>query len=91
MAITALAPTIRLVPEAEDALVGSDAGVDAVGAAARAAAAAAEPISDVRASADYRRAMAEVVARRVLSAAVRARGEAVSVPASSALFAGGEP
>ena len=92
VAITALAPTIRLVPEAEDALVGSDAGVDAVGAAARAAAAAAEPISDVRASADYRRAMAEVVARRVLSAAVaRARGEAVSVPASSALFAGGEP
>jgi CO/xanthine dehydrogenase FAD-binding subunit len=91
VAITALAPTIRLVSEAEDALVGSDAGADTVGAAARAAAAAAEPISDVRASADYRRAMAEVVARRVLSAAVaRARGEAVPVPASSALFAGGE-
>jgi CO/xanthine dehydrogenase FAD-binding subunit len=91
VAITALAPTIRLVPEAEDALVGSDAGADAVGAAARAAAEAAEPISDVRASADYRRAMAEVVARRVLGAAVaRARGEAVPVPASSALFSGGE-
>jgi CO/xanthine dehydrogenase FAD-binding subunit len=91
VAITALAPTIRLVPEAEDALVGSDAGADAVGATARAAAEAAEPISDVRASADYRRAMAEVVARRVLGAAVaRARGEAVPVPASSALFSGGE-
>jgi CO/xanthine dehydrogenase FAD-binding subunit len=90
VAITALAPTIRLVPEAEEALVGSDAGADAVGAAARAAAAAAQPISDVRASADYRRAMAEVVARRAVSAAVaRARGETVPVPASSALFAGG--
>jgi CO/xanthine dehydrogenase FAD-binding subunit len=90
VAITALAPTIRLVPEAEDALVGSDGGADAVRTAAQAAARAAEPISDVRASADYRRAMAEVVARRVLSAAVvRARGEAVPVPASAALFAGG--
>ena len=64
LAITALAPTIRLVPEAEEALVGSDAGAEAVQAAAQAAARAAEPISDVRASADYRRAMAEVLARR---------------------------
>jgi CO/xanthine dehydrogenase FAD-binding subunit len=90
LAITALAPTIRLVPEAEEALVGSDGGADAVGEAARAAAAAAQPISDVRASADYRRAMAEVVARRAVSAAVaRARGETVPVPASSAVFAAG--
>jgi CO/xanthine dehydrogenase FAD-binding subunit len=92
VAITALAPTIRLVPEAGEALVGSDGGGDAVQEAARTAAAAAEPISDVRASADYRRAMAEVVARRVLIAAVaRARGESVPVPASSALFGGGAP
>jgi CO/xanthine dehydrogenase FAD-binding subunit len=87
VAITALAPTIRLVPEAEEALVGTDGGAEAVRAAAQAAAAAAEPISDVRASADYRRAMAEVLARRVLTAAVaRARGEDVPVPASTALF-----
>jgi CO/xanthine dehydrogenase FAD-binding subunit len=87
VAITALAPTIRLVAEAEEALVGTDGGAEAVQAAAQAAAAAAEPISDVRASADYRRAMAEVLARRVLTAAVaRARGEAVPVPASTALF-----
>jgi CO/xanthine dehydrogenase FAD-binding subunit len=87
VAITALAPTIRLVPEAEEALVGTDGGAEAVLAAAQAAAAAAEPISDVRASADYRRAMAEVLARRVLTAAVaRARGEGVPVPASTALF-----
>jgi CO/xanthine dehydrogenase FAD-binding subunit len=87
VAITALAPTIRLVSESEEALVGTDGGAEAVQAAAQAAAAAAEPISDVRASADYRRAMAEVLARRVLTAAVaRARGEEVPVPASSALF-----
>lgn len=90
VAITALAPTIRLVPEAAEALVGSDGGADSVAEAARAAAAAAEPISDVRASADYRRAMAEVVARRVITAAVaRTRGETVPVPASSAVFAAG--
>ena len=90
VAITALAPTIRLVPEAEEALLGSDGEADAIQAAAQAAAGAAEPISDVRASADYRRAMAEVVARRVLAAALaRARGESVAVPASAALFAAG--
>jgi CO/xanthine dehydrogenase FAD-binding subunit len=90
VAITALAPTIRLVPEAAEALVGSGGDADAVAAAAQAAAAAAEPISDVRASADYRRAMAEVLTRRVLTAALaRARGDSVPVPASSVLFAGG--
>jgi CO/xanthine dehydrogenase FAD-binding subunit len=89
VAITALAPTIRLVPAAADALLGSDGGAAAVAAAAQAAAQASEPISDVRASADYRRAMAEVVTRRALTAAVsRARGEAVPVPASSAVFGG---
>ena len=87
VAITALAPTIRLVPEAGAALLGSDAGAAAAQAAADAAAAASQPISDVRGSADYRRAMAAVVSRRAIEAAVaRARGEAVSVPASQALF-----
>lgn len=90
VAITALAPTIRLVPDAEEVLIGSDGGTDAVAEAARVTAAAAEPISDVRASADYRRAMAEVVARRVLTAAVaRARGKTIPVPASDALFGAG--
>jgi CO/xanthine dehydrogenase FAD-binding subunit len=90
VALTALAPTIRLVPEAAEALVGSGGDADAVAAAAQAAATAAEPISDVRASADYRRAMAEVLTRRVLTGALaRARGESVPVPASSVLFAGG--
>jgi CO/xanthine dehydrogenase FAD-binding subunit len=88
VAITALAPTVMLVPEAEEALLGSDGGVPAAAAAAKAAAPAANPISDVRGSADYRRAMAEVVARRVIDAAVRrAEGGEISVPASDALFA----
>jgi CO/xanthine dehydrogenase FAD-binding subunit len=87
VAITALAPTIRLVPEAAEALVGTGGGVEAAEGAGRAAADAAEPISDVRASADYRRAMTEVLVRRVVAAAVaRARGEAVPVPASETLF-----
>jgi CO/xanthine dehydrogenase FAD-binding subunit len=87
VAITALAPTIRRVPAAEAALVGSDGGRDAAEAAAKAAADASAPISDVRASLDYRRSMAAVIARRAIEAAVaRARGETVPIPASPALF-----
>ena len=83
VAITALAPTIRLVPAAEEALVGSDGGRAAAELAAHAAAEASEPISDVRASEDYRRAMTAVLARRAIEAAVaRAHGVSVPVPAS---------
>ena len=89
IAITALAPTIRRVPEAEAALVGTDGGRTAAEAAAEAAALAAEPISDVRASVSYRRAMAAVITRRAIEAAVRrAWGEVVPVPASPALHGG---
>jgi CO/xanthine dehydrogenase FAD-binding subunit len=89
VAITALAPTIRRVPDAETALVGSVAGQAPTEQAARAAADAAVPISDVRASESYRRAMAAVIARRAIEAAVaRARGEDVPIPASPALFGG---
>jgi CO/xanthine dehydrogenase FAD-binding subunit len=84
LAITALAPTIRRVPDAEAALAGSDGGDAEVGAAAAAVAAAAAPISDVRASERYRTAMAAVIARRAIGFALaRARGEAVQVPASA--------
>jgi CO/xanthine dehydrogenase FAD-binding subunit len=89
IAITALAPTIRRVPEAEAALVGTDGGRTAAEAAAEVAALAAEPISDVRASVSYRRAMAAVITRRAIEAAVRrAWGEVVPVPASPALHGG---
>jgi CO/xanthine dehydrogenase FAD-binding subunit len=87
LAITALAPTVRRVAEAEAALVGTDGGREATERAGRAAAEATEPISDVRASEDYRRAMAAVVVRRAAQGAVaRARGEAVAIPASASLF-----
>jgi carbon-monoxide dehydrogenase medium subunit len=89
VAITALAPTIRRVPEAESALVGSDAGTEAVEAAAGAVAAASSPISDVRGSAGYRSAMAAVMGRRAISAAAaRAKGESVPIPATALAWEG---
>lgn len=90
VAIAALAPTVRLVPEAEEALVGSDGGRAAAELAAQAAAEASEPISDVRASEPYRRAMAAVLTRRAIEAAVaRANRISVPVPASRFLHAAG--
>jgi CO/xanthine dehydrogenase FAD-binding subunit len=90
VAITALAPTVRLVPAAAEALVGSDGGRAAAERAAQAAAEASEPISDVRASEPYRRAMAAVLTRRAIEAAVaRAGGISVPVPASRFLHAAG--
>jgi CO/xanthine dehydrogenase FAD-binding subunit len=90
VAITALAPTIRLVLAAEEALVGSDGGRAAAELAAQAAAEASEPMSDVRASEAYRRAMSAVLTRRAIEAAVaRARGISVPVPASRFLHAAG--
>jgi CO/xanthine dehydrogenase FAD-binding subunit len=87
IAITALAPTVRRVAAAESALVGSDGGPAAAAKAGRLAAEAATPISDVRASLDYRRAMAAVVVRRAVTGAIaRARGETVQIPASASLF-----
>lgn len=87
VAITALAPTIFVVPEAGTRLVGSSGDEAAVTEAAKAAAAAARPIGDVRASADYRRAMAAVIAGRAISTALaRARGEQVTIPASDSTF-----
>jgi CO/xanthine dehydrogenase FAD-binding subunit len=85
VAITALAPTIRRVPAAEAALAGGAADEVTIAAAAAEVAAASSPISDVRASDRYRRAMAEVIGRRAIEIAVaRARGEAVPVPAGGA-------
>ena len=88
VAITALAPTIRRVSEAEAALIGSDGGDEAIAEAARAAASGSSPITDVRSSAEYRSAMANVIARRAIVVALaRARGEHVPIPASAATFA----
>jgi CO/xanthine dehydrogenase FAD-binding subunit len=86
VAITALAPTIRRIAGAEVALIGSSGDRVAVDAAADAAALATAPISDVRASAEYRKAMAKVITRRAIQGALaRARGEEVAIPATSTL------
>ncbi len=83
LALTAVAPTIVRAPEAEAILVGAPASAETFRTAAAAAAAAARPIDDVRASADYRRAMLAVVVTRTVAAAVaRARGEDIPIPAS---------
>jgi CO/xanthine dehydrogenase FAD-binding subunit len=88
VAITALAPTIHRVAGAEGALIGTDGGAEAIATAADAAAAASVPISDVRGSADYRRAMAAVIAGRAITAAIaRAAGGSVAIPASSSTYA----
>jgi carbon-monoxide dehydrogenase medium subunit len=76
IAMTALSPTIRRVPEAEAALTGGDGSDAAIEAAGAAVAAAATPISDVRGSADYRRAMAAVIARRAIETALSRAREA---------------
>jgi CO/xanthine dehydrogenase FAD-binding subunit len=85
IAITALAPTIHRIADAEALLDGSDGGEAAIEAAADAVAAASRPISDVRGSDRYRRAMAAVIARRAIAAALtRASGGTVPIPASQA-------
>jgi CO/xanthine dehydrogenase FAD-binding subunit len=87
IAITALAPTVRRIAVAESALVGTDGGPAAAAEAGRLAAEAATPISDVRSSLEYRRAMAAVVVRRAVTGAIaRARGETVAIPASASTF-----
>jgi CO/xanthine dehydrogenase FAD-binding subunit len=71
----AVAPTVLRVPYAEDALLNGD-----YAAAAAAARAAARPISDVRASAEYRKAMAGALLTRGL---IRLLGPGV-MPGASA-------
>ncbi|MEA2519308.1 MAG: aerobic carbon-monoxide dehydrogenase medium subunit [Chloroflexota bacterium] len=81
--LTAVAPTIVRAPEAEAVLAGAPATLETYRATGAAAAAAARPIDDVRASAAYRRAMLAVVVTRAVAAAVaRARGEDIPIPAS---------
>ena len=86
VALTAVAPTIVRSPAAEAALTGTDGGDEAVAAAAAAVHDAASPISDVRGSDAYRRAMIEVITRRAITTALRrARGEDVPIPATLAV------
>ena len=89
VALTALAPTIIRSPGAEAAIVGTDGNDDALAAVAAGASTDARPISDLRANADYRRAMAGVIAKRAVAvAAQRARGEAFPIPATPVFMKG---
>lgn len=82
IAITAVAPTCVRVPEAEKILAGRQPDDETINQAAEAAAAAARPIDDVRATSEYRRAMVPVIVRRALQLAVqRAAAVAEAVPA----------
>jgi CO/xanthine dehydrogenase FAD-binding subunit len=83
IALTAVAPTVVEASAAAAGLTGSTGDAEACRAAGRIAATGASPIDDVRASAEYRRAMIEVVVARTVAAAVaRARGDEVPIPAS---------
>ncbi len=83
VALTAVAPTIVRSPGAEAAATGQPLTEETLAAVARAAAADAAPISDLRASDRYRRHTVGVMARRAVeAAAARASGRDVSVPAN---------
>ena len=91
VALTAVAPTIVRAAGAEAELVGASPARDVFRAAGAAAATVATPIDDVRASADYRRAMlAVVVARTVAAACGRAALGAHAVPVPASRWSPGE-
>ena len=64
VALGAVAPTVLLVREAANAIVGTTLDDDALAALAKAAAAACRPISDKRGTVEFRTDLAGVLARR---------------------------
>ena len=71
VAITAVAPTVLLVPEAARALIGSHLDDEALRLAGAAATAAARPIDDKRGTNSYRRTVVGVLTRRAATIAGR--------------------
>lgn len=74
IALGAVAPTVFRAHEAEASLRGVAPSAEAFAAAGRLAAAEAKPISDFRASADYRREVIAVLTARALAAAWQRAG-----------------
>jgi carbon-monoxide dehydrogenase medium subunit len=87
IALTAVAPTNVTAAAAERALAGGELTAEAIAEAARLAADAAEPRSDLRGSADYKRRVVQVFTERGLRRAAQVAG--VAVGGSGA--AGSEP
>jgi carbon-monoxide dehydrogenase medium subunit len=69
VAIGAVAPTARLVPDAAKALEGTDLNEQVLAAAGEACKAAASPISDKRGTAEYRKKVVAVLCRRAVALA----------------------
>src|ERR1039457_2387443 len=67
IALGAVAPTVMRAPKAEAFLDGCKISVEAMAEAGRIAAMEAKPISDFRASADYRRDLVAVLVKRALA------------------------
>ncbi|MBN1953901.1 MAG: xanthine dehydrogenase family protein subunit M [Anaerolineae bacterium] len=80
IALGAVAPVVLRVPAAEEWLAHHPPGAETFARAADLAAAAASPIDDVRASADYRRAMVRTLTRRGLNAVA----DTIAAPTGSA-------
>jgi carbon-monoxide dehydrogenase medium subunit len=75
--LTSVGPTNLKATRAEEALAGAEPNDAVIDEAARLAAAACDPRSDVRGSADYKRDVVRVFVKRGLKSAIaRARGEA---------------
>jgi carbon-monoxide dehydrogenase medium subunit len=74
IALTGVGPTNLRASAAEDALRGSEPTDDAIAEAARLAAQAAQPQSDVRGSAEYKRNVVRVFTERGLRAAIESAG-----------------
>ncbi|MCX6032557.1 MAG: xanthine dehydrogenase family protein subunit M [Chloroflexi bacterium] len=77
IALGAVAPRPFRATEAEILLTGQPLTAEAIAEAARLAAAAIRPISDIRGEADYRRRVTEVIVRRLLAQAAMPRRTAI--------------
>ena len=74
IALGAVAPVVIRAPKAEAYLDGRKISAEAMAEAGRIAATEAKPITDFRASAEYRRDLVAVLVKRALAKALRARG-----------------